>query len=138
MNAATPARPGDPARPHGPASSGRAPTPGYNARMPGPGGSGFSTLVLALLAVAFAVIAYLKDPGLPWIGAKTGLSLIWSILPRLIPALILAGMIQVLIPQDAVTRYFGRGSGLSAILMATVAGILTPGGPMVSVPLLVV
>src|SRR5678816_4849984 len=43
-----------------------------------------------------------------------------------------------LLPQETVSSYFGRDSGLSAILLASVAGILTPGGPMVSVPLLVV
>jgi uncharacterized membrane protein YraQ (UPF0718 family) len=96
------------------------------------------TLVLSALAIGFAVVAYWKDPGLPWIGAKTGLSLIWFILPRLIPALILTGMLQVVIPQDRVAHYFGHGSGLKAILMAVVAGVLTPGGPMVSVPLMVV
>ncbi len=94
--------------------------------------------MLTALAFGFALVAYWKDPGLPWIGAKTGLSLIWFILPRLIPALILTGMLQVVIPQEAVARYFGHGSGLTAILMASVAGVLTPGGPMVSVPLLVV
>ena len=88
--------------------------------------------MLTALALGFALVAYWKDPGLPWIGAKTGLSLIWFILPRLIPALILTGMLQVVIPQEAVARYFGHGSGLSAILMASVAGVLTPGGPMVS------
>src|SRR5574342_1391048 len=64
--------------------------------------------------------------------------MVWFILPRLIPALILAGMLQVLIPQETVARYFGRQSGAAAILMASLAGVLTPGGPMVSVPLLVV
>ncbi len=97
-----------------------------------------STLILVSLALLFAVVAYWKDPGLPWVGARTGLSLLWFVLPRLIPALILAGMLQVVIPQETVARYFGRQSGLAAILMATVAGMLTPGGPMVSVPLLVV
>ncbi len=97
-----------------------------------------STLILVALAVLFAVLAYVKDPGLPWLGARTGLSMLWLVLPRLIPALILAGMIQVLIPQETVARYFGRESGLAAILMASAAGVLTPGGPMVSVPLLVV
>ena len=96
------------------------------------------TLILCGLALAFALVAYWKDPGLPWIGAKTGLSLIWFILPRLIPALILTGMLQAVIPQDTVARYFGQGAGLRAILLASLAGILTPGGPMVSVPLLVV
>jgi uncharacterized membrane protein YraQ (UPF0718 family) len=97
-----------------------------------------STLILAGLALTFGLVAYWKDPGLPWIGARNGLSMLWFVLPRLIPALILAGMLQVLIPQETVSHYFGRDSGLSAILLASVAGILTPGGPMVSVPLLVV
>src|SRR5512145_2003946 len=97
-----------------------------------------STFILMGLAAAFAVVAYLKDPGLPALGARTGLSMLWFILPRMIPALILAGMLQVVIPQETVARYFGRQSGLAAILMASVAGVLTPGGPMVSVPLLVV
>ncbi|MBI2525991.1 MAG: permease [Candidatus Rokubacteria bacterium] len=97
-----------------------------------------SALILILLALLFAAVAYWKDPGLPWIGARTGLSLLWFLLPRLVPALILAGMLQVVIPHETVARYFGRQSGLTAILMATLAGMITPGGPMVSMPLLVV
>lgn len=97
-----------------------------------------STIVLALLAVAFAIIAYLKDPSLPVIGARNGLAMLWFILPRLVPALILAGLLQVLVPQETVARYFGRAGGMKAILIASVAGVLTPGGPMISVPLLVV
>jgi uncharacterized membrane protein YraQ (UPF0718 family) len=97
-----------------------------------------STIVLALLAVAFAIIAYLKDPSLPVIGARNGLAMLWFILPRLIPALILAGLLQVLVPQETVARYFGRAGGVKAILVASLAGVLTPGGPMISVPLMVV
>jgi uncharacterized membrane protein YraQ (UPF0718 family) len=96
-----------------------------------------TTIVLAVLAVAFAVVAYLKDPGLPWIGARNGLSMLWFVLPRLIPALILAGMLQVLVPQEVVSRHLGREGGFRGILIASVAGILTPGGPMVTVPFLV-
>ncbi|MBI4635018.1 MAG: permease [Candidatus Rokubacteria bacterium] len=96
-----------------------------------------STIVLAAFAACFAVIAYLKDPSLPAIGARNGLSMLWFLLPRLVPALILAGLFQVVVPQEFVSRHFGREGGLRAIAMATVAGILTPGGPMVSVPLLV-
>ena len=96
-----------------------------------------STFVLAGLALILAVVAYLKDPGLPMIGARNGLSLLWFILPRLIPALILAGLMQVLIPQEVVSRYFGAQGGLKAIVIASIAGVLTPGGPMVSVPFMV-
>ena len=97
-----------------------------------------SFVVLAALALVTAALAYVKDPGLPAIGARNGLSLLWFIIPRLVPALILAGMLQVLIPQETVARFFGRQSGLTAIWVASVAGMITPGGPMVSVPLLVV
>ena len=81
-----------------------------------------SALILMGLAAVFAVVAYLKDPGLPALGARTGFSMLWFILPRMIPALILAGMLQVVIPQETVARYFGRQSGISAILMASAAG----------------
>lgn len=97
-----------------------------------------STLVLILLAVVFAIVAYIKDPSLPLVGARSGLAMLWFIVPRLIPALLLAGMLQVLVPQETVARYFGRQGGMRAILIASFAGVLTPGGPMVSVPLLVV
>jgi uncharacterized membrane protein YraQ (UPF0718 family) len=97
-----------------------------------------SFLILASLAVVFGFVAYIKDPSLPAVGVRNGLSLLWFILPRLVPALILAGMLQVVIPQETVARYFGRQSGLTAIFMASAAGVITPGGPMVSVPLLVV
>jgi uncharacterized membrane protein YraQ (UPF0718 family) len=96
-----------------------------------------STLVLAALALVLAVIAYLKDPGLPLVGARNGFAMLGFILPRLIPALVLAGLMQVLVPQEVVSRYFGREGGLKAILIAAVAGVLTPGGPMVSVPFMV-
>jgi uncharacterized membrane protein YraQ (UPF0718 family) len=96
------------------------------------------TLILVTLALVLAVVAYVKDPGLPWVGAKTSFSLLWVILPRLVPALLLAGLLQVLVPQDLVARYFGRASGFRAIAIASVAGVVTPGGPMVTVPFLVV
>src|SRR2546430_9332368 len=96
-----------------------------------------STIVLVVLALVLAAVAYLKDRGLPLIGAKNGFSMLRFILPRLVPALMLAGLMQVLIPQEVVSRHFGRAGGLRAILIATVAGVLTPGGPMVSVPFMV-
>ena len=96
-----------------------------------------TTIVLAVLAIAFGIVAHLKDPGLPWVGARNGLQMLWFVLPRLIPALILAGMLQVLVPQEVVQRYLGREGGFRSILIASAAGVLTPGGPMVTVPFLV-
>ena len=96
-----------------------------------------STLVLAVAAVVLAIIAYLKDPGLPLVGVRNGAAMLWFIVPRLVPALIIAGLLQVVVPQEAVQRYFGRDSGLRALVVASAAGVLTPGGPMVTVPFMV-
>jgi len=96
-----------------------------------------SLFLLVGAAVVLAIVAWVKDPGLPWLGAKSGFSMLWFILPRLIPAVVLAGLVQVLVPQEVVSRHFGREGGLRAILIATLAGVLTPGGPMVSVPFMV-
>lgn len=96
-----------------------------------------STLVLVVAAIVLAVVAYLRDPGLPLIGARNGLSMVVFILPRLIPAMLIAGLLQVVVPQEVVSRYFGQQGGMRAIVVASLAGIITPGGPMVSVPFMV-
>ncbi len=96
-----------------------------------------SMLIITVAALALALVAYVKDPGLPLIGARNGLSFLSFMLPRMVVALILAGMVQVVVPQEFVSRHFGRQGGLKAITIASVAGMLTPGGPMVSMPLVV-
>jgi uncharacterized protein len=97
-----------------------------------------STLILAAVAVVLAILAYLKDPGLPMLGVKNGVSMLAFVLPRMVVAIILAGLMQVLVPQDFVSRHFGQGGGVRALLLATLAGVVTPGGPMVTVPFMVV
>src|SRR5262249_9957856 len=71
------------------------------------------------------------------LGIRNGASMLWFIIPRLVPAIIIAGLLQVVVPQETVQRYFGRDSGLRALLVASAAGVLTPGGPMVTVPFMV-
>ncbi len=96
-----------------------------------------STLILAGVAVVLALVAYLKDPGLPLLGVKNGVSMLAFVIPRMVVALLLAGLMQVLVPQDFVSRHFGQGGGTRALLLATLAGVVTPGGPMVTVPFMV-
>ena len=55
----------------------------YNALMLRTSPFDLSTLILAGLALTFGLVAYWKDPGLPWIGARNGLSMLWFVLPSL-------------------------------------------------------
>ena len=47
-------------------------------------------------------------------------------------------MLQMLVSPEQIERFFGRTAGHQGIFLAFLAGILTPGGPMVSVPMMAV
>lgn len=53
-------------------------------------------------------------------------------LPRLVLALISAGLFAELLPESLVQHYLGDTSGFQGVLLGTILGILTPGGAFVS------
>ncbi len=91
------------------------------------------TIVLATLALVLTTLAYRK--GLHQQGFETGLNLLLSILPLLVFAFVVAGMMQVLVPKEQVAQWVGEGSGLKGLLIATGAGAFAPGGPYVNLPI---
>lgn len=93
------------------------------------------TIVMAVLAIALLLIGYYKGQGQHISGVKSALNMTVEILPLLIMAFIVAGMVQVLLPQHLLSRLLGEESGIRGILIGTVAGSLTPGGPFVSMPI---
>lgn len=56
-------------------------------------------------------------------------------LPVILPALILAGLVQAGAARERISRWLGANSGLRGLVLATLAGIATPGGPMAAFPL---
>ncbi len=76
-----------------------------------------------------------------WSGVNSGLSQSFKMLQGVAPQIILgfmaAGLIQVVVPPQVIARLIGEGSGIPGVLVATVAGALTPAGPFVSFPLVV-
>jgi len=66
------------------------------------------------------------------------LELLADMLPRVAAALTVAGMVWVLLPREKFSRLIGKESGLKGLLIATAAGVVTPGGPAAAYPLLAV
>jgi len=93
------------------------------------------TLILGALAVVLLYIGYQKGQGQHLVGLKTGLNLMINIVPLLIFAFIVAGMLQVLMPRELLARLIGVESGLRGLIIGTVAGGLSPGGPYVNLPI---
>ena len=92
------------------------------------------TITMAVLAIALLVAAYLRGGGEHIAGLKSTGTMLVQIMPLLVLAFVVAGMIQVLIPREVVARWVGAQSGLRGILLGSVAGGLAPGGPYVSLP----
>ena len=97
-----------------------------------------SFLILLVVTLAVAAYARMRHPAaFPEAGAFTrdqGLRLA----ARMPFALIAAQSLAELIPDDAVGAMIGAQSGITGILIASFAGGLLPGGPMVSFPIALV
>jgi len=65
-------------------------------------------------------------------------TLLANTLPRLAAAQVVAGMIWVMLPRDRFSRLLGANSGHRGLAIATVAGIITPGGPASAYPFLAI
>ena len=96
----------------------------------------WTTPGLALVALSLAVLAWYQG-GAPLAldGIGRGLATLWSVLPLLIAAFLVAGFTQTLISRHLIERWLGSASGLRGILIACLAGALIPGGPYVYYPI---
>ena len=92
------------------------------------------TIIMGVIAVALLYIGYQRGGGEHVIGLKSAGNLLLQIIPLLIFAFIVAGMIQVLIPQEIVAKWVGAESGFRGLLIGSALGGLMPGGPMISLP----
>jgi len=94
-----------------------------------------TTVIMAVLAIIFLLIGYSRGEGQHIQGLKSAWDMTIRVLPLLVFALILAGMVQVLLPHELLSKWIGEESGIRGIFIGTLAGGFTPGGPYVSLPL---
>ena len=93
------------------------------------------TIIMAVLAIGLLYTGYQKGENAHIVGLKYAGNLLVSILPLLVCAFIVAGMINVLLPHDAVAKWIGNESGLKGIFLGSIAGGLSPGGPFIAMPI---
>ena len=93
------------------------------------------TVIMAVLAAVLLIVAYAKGQGEHIKGSQLAAEMIVSVLPLLLLAFLVAGLVQVLIPKELIAKWIGMQSGIKGILIGTVAGALAPGGPYVSLPI---
>lgn len=92
------------------------------------------TIIMGILAAAFLYAGFRKGGGLHMEGLKGAVLMTAEILPLLFFALIVAVMVQILLPKELLAKWVGAESGMRGIIIGTIAGGFTPGGPFVSLP----
>ena len=94
---------------------------------------------LLLCSILAALLVWAQRQAVP--PHREAVSAAWNqlreLMIRLPLALIAAGFIAQLLPQEQVIEWLGGDSGISGIIIAGLLGSILPGGPMVSFPLAV-
>ncbi|MBO8128672.1 MAG: permease [Peptococcaceae bacterium] len=90
-----------------------------------------------MAAVIFlALLAYTRGgTGLLLTGLYNGGQIIWQVLPLILIAFAVAGLLQTVISKETVSKWLGKESGIKGIFLGALAGALVPGGPYVFFPL---
>ena len=92
------------------------------------------TIIMGVIALCLVLIGYFKGGEQHISGLKSAFNMTIKVLPLLIFAFIVAGMIQTLLPKELLSRWIGIESGFRGILFGAVAGGFSPGSPYVSLP----
>ena len=95
-------------------------------------------LFILILCLAATIIAFKKDPQLVNDGFVQGMKMLAKILPILLVAFILAGMVEQILPKDLLADILGPESGFRGLALGTLAGAVMPGGPFILFPLMAV
>ena len=88
-------------------------------------------VMLWTVAAALALIASRRSRVLLHDGARNGATEFLFLLPRLTIGVIGSGFLAEMLPQHLMAQWLGPGSGPVGLVLASIAGAFTPGGPVV-------
>lgn len=91
----------------------------------------FVDALLWIIALALALVAAMRSRWLLRDSAREGVIDFFKLVPRILLGVVGAGYVAALLPQELVGRWFGQDSGFLGLVIAVIAGALTPGGPVV-------
>ena len=93
------------------------------------------TIVFFIAVIAFYIIVYIKAPALALKGLKLSSGSLLKMLPLVVAAFALGGLLQVLIPREMISNWLGAKSGIKGILIGSLLGAITPGPLYLSFPI---
>ena len=91
-------------------------------------------VILVSLVVLTAVLGFVRDSTLPLRGLMASVKLVRGVWLELLFGFILAGLLEVLIPQPVLSRWLGGEHLGQGIVVGWAAGLVIPGGPYLFFP----
>jgi uncharacterized membrane protein YraQ (UPF0718 family) len=94
-----------------------------------------SLYILLGLVIAALVAAFVQDVHMPLRGIAASGRLLRSVWIEITLGFLLAGLIEVLVPAQAMAQWLGRENLGRGILVGWAAGLILPGGPYMLFPI---
>lgn len=94
----------------------------------------YVTLIIWIIAVTLGAIAFFRKDR----SCQRGLQLAWKqtqvITPKIVLAFLISGFFSQIIPTELVAQWLGKDAGLKGVMIGSLIGGLTPGGPIICFP----
>jgi len=95
-----------------------------------------TTAVLGVIALILLIAALVLGNSMAEKGLLLAGKTLWKNGLMLLFGFIIAGLVQVMVPQEWIIRFLGSGSGIRGLLTACVLGGIMPGAPYAVFPLI--
>lgn len=92
-------------------------------------------LILLAGTIALMIVVLLRHPPLMGQALHTSARLLGGVWPELLLGFILAGLVEVLVPEDKLVQWLGGQNLVFGILAGWGIGLLLPGGPYLVFPI---
>ncbi|MBI2145523.1 permease [Candidatus Woesearchaeota archaeon] len=100
-----------------------------------------TVVMFAVSATALYAIAYLVNPRNVSAAFSSAIRQLFhpaqGFAYIIFSAFLIASLLVIILPKEQIALWLGRESGLKGILLGTLMGALTPGGPFLTFPILV-
>lgn len=95
-----------------------------------------STIVLVCIMIAAGTaVFFVKGSEVFWKSVRADTWLLVTFTPKMFLAFIVAALVTALVSRQVIARWLGDKAGVKGVALATGIGAVTPGGPMISFPL---
>ncbi len=95
-----------------------------------------ATWVLVLAALALVLLAGLRERETLVLGLEGTRQAVIRFLPLFVAIFFIIGFSDVLVPKELISRWLSDAAGFRAIAIASALGVLMPGRPFVSYPII--